>query len=139
MSKIKKDFGKIFNIVPTTKKKQEIIINNNNNKEIMEEDDFALARETLLDGIQQLRDIMPQTREFAEDAETARAIEVFYNLVKTSADLSKDLMELHIKKERLDINKDNKTGVQQNITNNNLYVNTKELQEKLEQEKEEEK
>lgn len=65
-------------------------------------DDFDLARETLVNLIAQNQDALDNLIHIAKNSESARTFEVAGQLIKTQADIAKDLMELHKRKKDLD-------------------------------------
>lgn len=65
-------------------------------------DDFDLARDTLVNLIAQNQDALDNLIHIAKNSESARTFEVAGQLIKTQADIAKDLMELHKRKKDLD-------------------------------------
>lgn len=65
-------------------------------------DDFDLARETLVNLIAKNQDALDNIIHIAKNSESARTFEVAGQLIKTQADIAKDLMELHKRKKDLD-------------------------------------
>lgn len=84
-------------------------------KEILTQD-FDHARENLKELIQNGKEAMDGIMKVAVETESPRAFEVASLMIKTLADLNKDLMVLHEKS--ASVKKEKVT----NITNNSIYV-----------------
>ena len=93
-------------------------------------DDYEYAREVLYAASERLQDVLDSAVQLAQESEPPRAIEVASNTAQTLGNIAGQLMDHHIRTEK--INK----GASQNeksVTNNNLNVkvNTKDLLELL--------
>ncbi len=93
-------------------------------------DDYEYAREVLYAASERLQDVLDSAVQLAQESEHPRAIEVASNTAQTLGNIAGQLMDHHIRTEK--INK----GASQNeksVTNNNLNVkvNTKDLLELL--------
>lgn len=85
-------------------------------------DDIQLARDTIVNLINKSTDLLDDVINLAKESESPRAIEVTSSLIKTTADLSKDLIEIHSKESKNSSPKE-QPG-EQNNTQNNYYVGT---------------
>lgn len=100
------DFDKLNNVfdIETVEVKQleavkvEKISTGNEDKE----DDFKLARDTLVNLIHKNDDVIDNLIHLAKNSETARTYEVAGQLLKTQAEIAKGLMDLHKQKKDVD-------------------------------------
>ena len=93
------------------------------------QDDYEYAREVLYAASERLQDVLDSAVQLAQESEHPRAIEVASNTAQTLGNIAGQLMDHHIRVERI-----NKGGTKDsNVTNNNLNVklNTKDLLELL--------
>ena len=97
------------------------------------EEDVDDARTNLHDAIGIAQQAMQDMLNIAQQSQHPRAYETLNSLIKTYSDISMNLADLHIKKQRLD---QKKTGAPteegQNITNNLFVGSTAELQQMIE-------
>lgn len=99
-------------------------------EEAKREEDFDLARRTLRNLIEKTDDALDEVLELAKNDEKARSYEVAQQMVKTLADVSKDLIEIHNKKKEL--YRDSEVEQSGQTTNNNVFVgSTDELMQLL--------
>jgi len=120
-------------------KSQEIIQRQNNNIEKMTstesrdkdvEEDYNYHRELLRDLVSMGQESLTSLMQLAKEAEHPRAYEVTGQLLKTTGDLAKDLMELQLTMNKIENTKDG--GKPQKVVNNAVFVgNTNELLETL--------
>lgn len=96
------------------------------------EEDFQYARQNLYTTIELASKALDELASFAAKAQNARTYEVLANLVRTTIDANKDLLELQ--KKRKDLQKDGGTGSSSGpqTINNNLFMTTAEFQKYLE-------
>jgi len=93
-------------------------------------DDYEYAREVLYAASERLQDVLDSAVQLAQESEHPRAIEVASNTAQTLGNIAGQLMDHHIRTEK--INK-GATQNEKSVTNNNLNVkvNTKDLLELL--------
>ena len=65
------------------------------------ENDFATARRSIKSVIEQSNDVLKDAIVLASASDSPRTIEVVANLLKTIADVNKDLLDLHDKRETI--------------------------------------
>lgn len=112
--KIDENLNKIFNIEPIELNKSTSIdlVDTGNAKE----DDFDLARDTMRKLISKNDSVLSDLVELARNSESPRAYEVAGQLIKTQAEMAKDLLTLHKQKKEVDNDKtDNNIKTQNNI------------------------
>lgn len=90
------------------------------------EDDFKTARDTLRGILGESGDVLTELKKLAKESDSPRAYEVLSNLIKTYADTSKDLLEIHEKKNKAKKSSGEDTskappGVQNNQQNNIIF------------------
>ena len=102
MKKLDENLSQIFEIEPIIKETPtEIVpIIENDNKDL--ESDFGLARENIKSLLRKGDGAIDNLLKVAEESEHPRAYEVAANLIKTMADLNKDLLDIRKKKQDLD-------------------------------------
>ena len=114
-------------------KKQESNIQEFNSSEMREQDlanDYNEHRETLKDLVSQGQDALQNLLQLAKESEHPRAYEVTGQLLKTTADLTKDLIELQVTMNKIENTKDG--GKPSKVVNNAGFVgNTNDLLETL--------
>lgn len=86
----------------------------------MEADDFALAREGIIESIEITQKAMHVLSKLAASAQSARAFEVLAKLADTLREGSKDLIGIHATKQQMD-------NPQPETINNTLVLTTSEL------------
>lgn len=121
-------------IVPA--QKNEIIIGPSDTELVKDsEEDFAFARENVRKLITTSDEALAVMVNLATDSEHPRAFEVLANLIKTAADVNKQLIDLSKDRKKLlrDGNPEKKgTSIAGNVTNNAIFVGTtSDLQKKL--------
>ena len=114
-------------------KKQESNIQEFNSSEMREQDlanDYNEHRETLKDLVSQGQDALQNLLQLAKESEHPRAYEVTGQLLKTTADLTKDLIELQVTMNKIENTKDG--GKPSKVVNTAVFVgNTNDLLETL--------
>ena len=114
-------------------KKQESNIQEFNSSEMREQDlanDYNEHRETLKDLVSQGQDALQNLLQLDKESEHPRAYEVTGQLLKTTADLTKDLIELQVTMNKIENTKDG--GKPSKVVNNAVFVgNTNDLLETL--------
>lgn len=102
MSLVDKNLSQIFDVEPT-----EVVVEKQNlpvvetKDNISPEDDFAFARKNIKDLIKKGDNAIDNILQVASASEHPRAFEVAAGLIKTMADLNKDLLDIHKKKNEL--------------------------------------
>lgn len=114
MKKLDENLSEIFDIEPIVKEsKTEIITIDEENTNQDLESDFGLARNNIKNLLQKSDYAIDNLLKVAEESEHPRAYEVAANLIKTMADLNKDLLDIRKKKKELD----GKPATENNTTN----------------------
>lgn len=85
------------------------------------ENDLAVARETMHRVLTKAEDALDDVLKIARASESARSFEVAGQMVKTMADLTNQLVDLHKKAKELE-DEDKPTQVVQNIENQNVFT-----------------
>lgn len=94
--------------------------------------DIEFARENTIGLIAQSQEAIDELLLIAKQSQHPRAFEVVANLLKTSADLNSDLLNIHKKKQDLTGKVATAPSSAKNVTNNNLFVgSTADLQNML--------
>lgn len=94
------------------------------------EDDFEFARNNLYDIIGKSQTALEDMIDVARQSQHPRAYEVLNQMLKTVADVSKDLIELQKKKQ--DIMKIETAQEKPTEVHNNLYITTNDLNKMIE-------
>ena len=117
--KMNDNLNKLFNIEPIPEiKKEDLLPVPTVDSVERKEDDFDLARNTMRSLIQKNETVLSDLVDLARNSESARVYEVAGQLIKTQAEMAKDLMTLHKQKKEVD---GDKSDSQQNIkTQNNI-------------------
>ena len=117
--KMDDNLNKLFNIEPIQElKKEDLLPVASVDSVERKEDDFDLARNTMRNLINKNEAVLSDLVDLARNSESARAYEVAGQLIKTQAEMAKDLMTLHKQKKEVD---GDKSDSQQNIkTQNNI-------------------
>jgi hypothetical protein len=131
------DFLKIENKIEETSKeiiqKQKTNIEEVKHSEIRKQDlvdDYTEHRETLKELVNQGQEALQNLLLLAKESEHPRAYEVTGQLLKTTADLTKDLIELQVTMNKIENSKDG--GKPQKVVNNAILVgSTNDLLEQL--------
>jgi len=131
------DFLKIENKIEEASKeiiqKQKTNIEEVKHSEIREQDlvdDYTEHRETLKELVNQGQEALQNLLLLAKESEHPRAYEVTGQLLKTTADLTKDLIELQVTMNKIENSKDG--GKPQKVVNNAILVgSTNDLLEQL--------
>jgi len=90
--------------------------------------DYVQVRKNLYDLIETGKDAVANILDVAKAGDSPRAYEVVSQMLKTVADMNKDVLEVHDKVKKIKEDKYNLT--QKNTTNNTIYVgSTSELQD----------
>ena len=131
------DFLEIENKIEEASKeiiqKQKTNIEEVKHSEIREQDlvdDYTEHRETLKELVNQGQEALQNLLLLAKESEHPRAYEVTGQLLKTTADLTKDLIELQVAMNKIENSKDG--GKPQKVVNNAILVgSTNDLLEQL--------
>jgi len=117
--KMDDNLNKLFNIEPIQEiKKEDLLPIATVDSVERKEDDFDLARNTMRNLIHKNEAVLTDLVDLARNSESARAYEVAGQLIKTQAEMAKDLMTLHKQKKDID---GERSDSQQNIkTQNNI-------------------
>ena len=99
------------------------------------EEDFKYARQNIYTTMETTIAALDDLSKLAKSAQSARVYEVLANMIKTSLEASKDLLELQ--KKRHELAKEGHKGMpgESQTINNNLYLTTAEFQKMIEQHK----
>lgn len=118
--KMDENLNKLFNIEPIPElKKEDLLPLPSVDSVEKKEDDFDLARNTMRNLIQKNESVLNDLVDLARNSESARVYEVAGQLIKTQAEMAKDLMTLHKQKKEVDGERSDTN--QQNIkTQNNI-------------------
>ena len=101
--KMDKNLNKLFNIEPVQEiKKEDLLPVPTLDSVERKEDDFDLARETMRSLIYKNEAVLDTLVDLARNSESPRAFEVAGQLIKTQAEMAKDLMTLHKQKKEVD-------------------------------------
>jgi hypothetical protein len=120
------DLNKKFNLPATTtisEPKVPMKIDDDGNS------DFDYVRRNIYDGIEIGASALAELAEIAKSSQNARAYEVLGIFMERYANINKDLYNLHKQKKELTF--DPSSVINHNVTNNNVNLTTKELQELL--------
>lgn len=98
------------------------------------ETDFDYARENFYDIIEKGRDAMEELLEIAKADESPRAFEVLSQLFKNMSETNEKLLDLHLKKKKIDDESEDKSARPQNVTNALFVGSTAELLKMIKQE-----
>lgn len=103
MKTLEKNLSEIFDIEPTEKLVEEmpVVVSTNNDVET----DFNIARTNINSLLQKGNVAVDNLLNVAKETEHPRAYEVVANLIKTMADLNKDLLDIQKKRKELNNNK----------------------------------
>jgi hypothetical protein len=97
------------------------------------EEDVDDARSNLHDAVSIAQQAIQDMLNIAQQSQHPKAYETLNGLLKTYSDISMNMADLHIKKQRLDQKKPGDSDDHQTITNNNVFVgSTAELQQMIE-------
>ena len=96
------------------------------------EEDVDDARSNLQDAVSIAQQAIQDMMNIAQQSQHPKAYETLNSLLKTYSDISMNMAELHIKKQRLDQKKPAGSEEGQNITNNLFVGSTAELQQMIE-------
>jgi hypothetical protein len=102
MKTLEKNLSEIFEIEPTEKLVEEVPIVISTNNDI--ETDFNIARTNINSLLQKGNVAVDNLLNVAKETEHPRAYEVAANLIKTLADLNKDLLDIQKKRKELNNN-----------------------------------
>jgi hypothetical protein len=99
---LEKNLSEIFDIEPTEKKVEDapVVISTDNDVET----DFNIARTNINSLLQKGNVAVDNLLHVAKETEHPRAYEVVANLIKTMADLNKDLLDIQKKRKELNNN-----------------------------------
>lgn len=132
MSKYDQKLNQIFDIVPVESKVIESTGTSDSSlsqKEIDRESDIKKAKEVHYDLLEKSKDALNELLGLAKISESPRAYEVLSNLIKTTSEVSKTLLEIDKPEEK------KKADVQNNTQNNIFFGSTAELQKFLKENK----
>jgi hypothetical protein len=92
-----------------------------------QEADFQLARDTLYDTLEIMKDGLNDLKQIAKKSQHPRAFEVFAQLSKNITDASKTLMDVHEKKKKVqEENPNSNIPIAPKTVNNNVFVGSTE-------------
>ncbi|PNX49272.1 MAG: hypothetical protein BV459_00360 [Thermoplasmata archaeon M11B2D] len=98
------------------------------------DEDYRQSRETIRATISRAGDALEDILEIAKLSQHPRAYEVANQLIKNISDMSKDLLEVHARTEKIKKDKEPEQGKNPQTVNNNLFVgSTADLQKMLKQ------
>lgn len=100
------------------------------------ENDFNLSRDTIKHVLDDAENVIEAVKELAMQSDSPRAFEVLANMIKTYADVSKDLVDIHEKRMKLEEKQNGGSGPEvQNNTQNNIVFsgNSEDLFKMLEE------
>lgn len=123
-----------LNLTPITEIKGEIVKvepKKEPPKDAQLENDFEYARRNLYDIIEKGSQALDGIMDVADQSQHPRSYEVAANLIKTMADVNKDLLELAKKKRELMPKEDEDKPAPGKVTNNLFVGSTAELQAML--------
>jgi len=133
MSDIKKEFENINTALETSFESTAPIVSDKN-KEIIKgveekiDVDYSVVRQNLYELVDTGKDAVEHILSVAKAGDSPRAYEVVSQLLKTVAEMNKDILEVHDKAKK--IKEDSFNMTQKNTTNNTIYVgSTSELQD----------
>ncbi len=133
---VDKNLSEVFDVEEPVVEKIEIIEtkselakdSENRISKINANSDYELVRQNLKDIIDQGKVAIEGILDVAGEGDSPRAYEVVSQLLKSTAEANKDLLDLHKKKKELE----KEDGPKKQTTNNNLFVgSTKDLQQIL--------
>ena len=111
--------------LPIKKESTEIVVGTAEDKI---DKDYSTVRKNLYELIETGKDAVQNILDVAKAGDSPRAYEVVSQLLKTVADMNKDVLDVHDKVKKIKEDKFNLT--QKNTTNNTIYVgSTSELQD----------
>jgi hypothetical protein len=108
-----------FGLVPLDP--NEIVVMDAPNEDT-EKHDFETARQNMHHLLQKGEHALDEMISLAIQNQQARSFEVVSNLIKTLADVNKDLISLQEKKKQLSLKTDEKTSPSKVVNNQNLFV-----------------
>ncbi len=128
-----KDLDKILNVAPVpTNEGTKALAVVDDNENSTSEADVEDARDNLHNAVELSQQAVQDMLNIAQQSQHPKAYEVLNSLIKTYADISMGMVDLQLKKQRLDGKKGGSSEESQ-VINNNLFVgSTAELQQMLE-------
>jgi hypothetical protein len=102
MKTLEKNLSEIFEIEPTEKIVEDVPVVVSTNNDV--ETDFNIARTNINSLLQKGNTAVDNLLNVAKETEHPRAYEVAANLIKTLADLNKDLLDIQKKRKELNNN-----------------------------------
>ena len=103
MKTLEKNLSEIFDIEPTEKQIEDVSVVISTDNDV--ETDFNIARTNINSLLQKGNTAVDNLLNVAKETEHPRAYEVAANLIKTLADLNKDLLDIQKKRKELNNNK----------------------------------
>jgi hypothetical protein len=101
--KMDNNLNKVFNLEPIPEIKKTDLLPLNTVAGVEDrQDDFDLARSTMRNLINKNESVLSDLVELARNSESARVYEVAGQLIKTQAEMAKDLMTLHKQKKEVE-------------------------------------
>lgn len=94
------------------------------------DDDYKYSRATYYELLDKGRESLDLMMEVARQSEHPRAFEVLSNMMKQMADINDKLMDLNKKEKDIKKKEEDTSGAKQ-ITNNNVFLSTVDLQRLL--------
>lgn len=133
--KMDDNLNKLFNLEPVTSIKKEDLLPQVADDSVQErDDDFELARNTMRNLITKSEGVLTDLVELARGSESPRAYEVAGQIIKTHAELAKDLMTLH--KQKKDVSSSQEQSPSIKTQNNIVFAgSTSDLMKAIAQER----
>jgi hypothetical protein len=91
--------------------------------------DYDKSRDVLDQLITQGMETLEELKIFAEDGESARAFEVYFNSIRQLADMNEKRLKIH--KDKKEVDEESKKSGTTNVTNNTLITTTSDLLDQL--------
>lgn len=133
--KLDESLSEVFDIEPMDVKSTQLVTTEES-KEVKKDErieyDYDKTRNNLHSLLQSGQDALMHALEVAKSSEHPRAFEVVGNLMKQLADVNAQLLELHEKKQKLDMPAAKREEATKQVTNNAIFVgSTSELNKML--------
>lgn len=128
------DLDKILNVAPSAAdSKSLVVIKDEEEKDVSAETDVEDARDNLQNAVELSQQAVQDMLNIAQQSQHPKAYEVLNSMIKTYADISMGMVDLQLKKQRLNGTSKNGGQEEQGQTINNLFVgSTAELQKMIE-------
>lgn len=124
--KLSESLNTTFNPHLPVKTEKQVVLSQSGEEKV--DKDYVQIRKNLYELIDTGKDAVQSILDVAKAGDSPRAYEVVSQLLKTVADMNKDVLEVHDKVKK--IKEDKYSLTQKNTTNNTIYVgSTSELQD----------